>query len=267
MEKLKAFYAKMNTGDKTWGGILIILSLFLIFPSSREAFVKLTHGHYYPMSFLKFAVLATMGEMLAVRILNGDWRRPKGVLAKAVVWGVLGMLIALMFSVFNGGAKAVMAAGLLPGCGAFLTAFYTSTLMNITFGPIMMGTHRITDTYIDRKIDRTEPATAIGAIEAVDWVGFIKFAVLKTVPFFWIPAHTLVFLLPPEFRVLASAYLSIVLGAMMAYIKKQAQLKAMADQGVLTPPVEPPAASVPVETEKPAETADESKMAEKEELE
>lgn len=262
MDKLKAFYAKMNTGDKTWGGILIVLSLFLVFPFSREAFVRLTLAHYYPMSFLKFAILATMGEMLAVRILNGNWQMPKGVLAKAAVWGVLGMLIALMFSVFNGGAKTVMAAGLLPGCGGFLTAFYTSTLMNITFGPIMMGTHRITDTYIDRKIDRAEPATAMGAIEAVDWVGFIKFAVLKTVPFFWIPAHTLVFLLPPEFRVLASAYLSIVLGAMMAYIKKQAQLKAMAEQGLLTQPVEP---VVPTEAAKPAETTDVLEADDKEE--
>ena len=228
MDRLKNFYNKMNKGDKIWGGILIAVSLFLVFPASREAFVKLTHDHYYPMSFLKFAVLATMGEMLAVRILNQSWQKPKGMLAKAGVWGVLGMIIALMFGTFNGGAKAVMAAGLLPGCGAFLTAFYTSTLMNITFGPIMMGTHRITDTYIDRKIDRTEPTTFIGAIEAVDWVGFIKFAVLKTVPFFWIPAHTLVFLLPPEYRILASAYLSIVLGAMMAYVKRQAQLKAAA---------------------------------------
>jgi len=261
MNRLKQFYAKMNAGDKIWGGILIAVSLFLVFPASREAFVRLTLAHYYPMSFLKFAVLATMGEMLAVRILNGDWKKPKGVLAKAGVWGVLGMLIALMFSVFNGGAKAVMAAGLLPGCGAFLTAFYTSTLMNITFGPVMMGTHRVTDTYIDRKIDRLEPATFIGAIEAVDWVGFIKFAVLKTVPFFWIPAHTLVFLLPPEFRVLASAYLSIVLGAMMAYIKKQAQLKALAEQGLSAEP----AAAAPVEAENPAEPAEAAEAAEKEE--
>lgn len=230
MDRLKKFYGNLNQGDKIWGGILIALSLGLVFPFSREAFVALTHNHYYPMSFLKFAVLATMGEMLAVRILNQSWRKPKGMLAKAVVWGVLGMIIALMFNTFNGGAKAVMAAGLLPGSGAFLTAFYTSTLMNITFGPVMMGTHRVTDTYIDRKVDRADPATVLGAIAAVDWVGYINIAVLKTVPFFWIPAHTLVFLLPPEFRVLASAYLSIALGVIMAYIKKQAQLKALEDQ-------------------------------------
>lgn len=222
----------MKTGDLIWGGILALISLGLVFPASREAFVTLTHNHYYPMSFLKFAVLATMGEMLAVRILMGGWRRPKGMWAKAGVWGVLGIVIALMFGTFNGGAKAVIAAGLLPGgegfLGVFLVAFYTSTLMNVTFGPVMMGTHRVTDTLIDRHIDGLAPGGVLGAIAAVDWVGFINFAVLKTVPFFWIPAHTLVFLLPPEYRILASAYLSIVLGGMMAYVKRQAQLKAAA---------------------------------------
>lgn len=205
---------------------MLAISMGLVFPASREAFVALTHNHYYPMSFLKFALLATMGELLATRILNRRWQCPKGLVAKAGVWGVLGMAVALVFSVFNGGAKAAMLAGLLPGCGLFMTAFYTSALMNATFGPVLMATHRITDTYIDRKVDGLSPGTFIGAIEAVDWVSFIKIAVLKSLPFFWIPAHTLVFLLPPEFRVLASAYLSIVLGAMMAFIKKQAQNRA-----------------------------------------
>ena len=220
----------MKKGDLIWGAVLGGISLLLVFPASREAFVRLTHGYFYPMSFLKFAVLATMGEMLAVRILQGDWQRPKGLMAKAAAWGVFGILIALMFGVFNGGAKACVAAGLLPGgghgfFGAFLVAFYTSAIMNITFGPVMMGSHRVSDTWIDRKVEKAADTSVIAAIEAVDWIGFIKFAVLKTVPYFWIPAHTLVFLLPPEYRVLASAYLSIVLGGMMAYVKRQAQVK------------------------------------------
>ncbi len=219
----------MKKGDLIWGGFLAALSLFLVFPGTREAFVRLTLSYFYPMSFLKFAVLATMGEMLAVRIIHGHWQRPKGLWGKAAAWGLFGILIALMFGVFNGGAKASIAAGLLPGgsgsWGVFLVAFYTSAIMNVTFGPIMMGAHRVSDTWIDRKVDKAADSGLMAAIEAVDWIGFIKFAVLKTVPFFWIPAHTLVFLLPPEYRVLASAYLSIVLGGLMAYVKRQAQLK------------------------------------------
>ncbi len=114
-------------GDKIWGGVLGLISLFLLIPPTRAVFVELTRDYFYPMSFLKFAVLATMGELLAVRILSGAWRKPKGILAKALIWGFLGILIALMFGVFNGGAKAVVAGGLLPGgggaFGAFLIAF------------------------------------------------------------------------------------------------------------------------------------------------
>ena len=55
----------------------------------------------------------------------------------------------------------------------------------------------------------------------IDWQGFIGFVVLKTVPFFWIPAHTVTFLLPPEYRVLVAASLSIALGAILAYAKRK----------------------------------------------
>jgi hypothetical protein len=46
----------------------------------------------------------------------------------------------------------------------------------------------------------------------IDWHGFVSFVVLRTIPLFWIPAHTMTFLLPPEFRVLMAAVLSIALG-------------------------------------------------------
>ncbi|WP_321415721.1 Mpv17/PMP22 family protein [uncultured Desulfobacter sp.] len=38
----------------------------------------------------------------------------------------------------------------------------------------------------------------------------------KTLPFFWIPAHTITFLLPPDFQVLFAAILGIVLGIILA---------------------------------------------------
>jgi hypothetical protein len=44
---------------------------------------------------------------------------------------------------------------------------------------------------------------------------------MKTIPFFWIPAHTLTFLLPSEYRVLAAAMLSIALGLILTITKKK----------------------------------------------
>jgi len=43
---------------------------------------------------------------------------------------------------------------------------------------------------------------------------------LKTCIFVWIQCHTLVFLLPAEYRVLASTFLAILLGILIACTKK-----------------------------------------------
>ena len=39
-----------------------------------------------------------------------------------------------------------------------------------------------------------------------------------TIPLFWIPAHTVTFLLPTEFRTLFAALLSVVLGLLMGVL-------------------------------------------------
>ncbi|MBK5251987.1 MAG: hypothetical protein JJE29_05070 [Peptostreptococcaceae bacterium] len=59
---------------------------------------------------------------------------------------------------------------------------------------------------------------------------FVSFVLAKTIPFFWIPAHTLTFLLPGQYRVLAAAMLSIALGLILtlAKIKKTDEGREMA---------------------------------------
>lgn len=221
----------MDRGSVVWVAVLVALSLLLVIPATHEIFIHLTQNHKYPMAFVKFAILATMGELLASRILHKRWNRPKGFWAKVAVWGVYGMLLSVMFD-FNGyGARGAVADGMLPapadGFGrALLVAFYTSLFHNSTMGVMYMASHRVWDTLIDRTVDNCQPPGFMGAVEAVDWLGFIKIIVLKMVPFFWIPVHTVVFLLPNEYRILVSAYLSIALGAMMAYVKRQGQVKA-----------------------------------------
>jgi hypothetical protein len=58
-------------------------------------------------------------------------------------------------------------------------------------------------------------------VDKIDFYGFISFVVLKTIPIFWIPAHTVTFLLPPEYRVLMAAFLSIALGGILAFAKRK----------------------------------------------
>ncbi|WP_223226036.1 hypothetical protein [Sporomusa sp. GT1] len=214
----------MNRGDFIWLMFLCGFSSLLLMPATHQVFVSLTQNHPYGMGFIKFAVLATMGELLAVRIVAGNWQQTIGMTYKAVIWGLLGMGIVLMFEIYLSGVMGAIKKELLfTGTGlwqAVLPALYISALMNLTFAPAFMAVHRLTDLYIDTKCQGQQPPGLSGLIAQIDWTGFIRFVVLKTIPCFWIPAHTVTFLLPPEYRVMAAAYLSVALGAILAYARR-----------------------------------------------
>ncbi|HYF92349.1 MAG TPA: hypothetical protein VD969_08870 [Symbiobacteriaceae bacterium] len=220
----------MKKGDLIWAAVLLALASLLLVPATREAFIAATKGHPYIMGFIKVGVLATMGELLALRIVRGDWGAPVGLWMRAVVWGLLGMSFALTFDVFGSGAASAATRGLLPAlggrAGTVVTALLTSTLINLCFAPTMMAFHRVTDTFIDLADGRFSALPRVrlrDVVARIDWYGFVSFVVVRTVPLFWIPAHTVTFLLPPEYRVLNSALLSIALGAILAYTKKAAR--------------------------------------------
>ncbi|TCO70756.1 Mpv17/PMP22 family protein [Marinisporobacter balticus] len=212
----------MKKGDFLWTFALGIFIFIMISPITHEVFVNLTTKHPYIGGFIKFSILATMGELLAIRITTGNFNIPCGVVYRAFIWGILGMVIVLIFGLFAIGVKGNLANGMLPlRDSKFAFAFFTSVLMNTTFAPTMMAFHRITDTFIDLKYERKEKVTLNDVVSKVDWNGFFSFVIVKTVPFFWIPAHTITFLLPPEYRVLVAASLSIALGAILAFGKKK----------------------------------------------
>ncbi|RCX09863.1 Mpv17/PMP22 family protein [Anaerobacterium chartisolvens] len=215
----------MKKGDILWAAVFLGISALLIIPVTHEAFVGATNAHPYLMGFIKFAIMATMGELLAIRIISGSYKKPNGLLYRAAVWGIVGLLIVLMFNVFANGVAGAVKAGLLFKAegmlGTVLNAIYISLIINFTFGPMFMAAHRISDTYIDMKAG-DKKARLSDAIAKTDWVGFINFIIGKTVPYFWIPAHTITFLLPPQYRVLWAAYLSIALGIILSYGRRKA---------------------------------------------
>jgi len=213
----------MRKGDVLWLLALLAIGALLVLPATHRHFMALTAARPFLVGFAKFAVLATMGELLALRIATGAWSAPKGLHKRAIIWGHLGMIIVLVFDVYAAGVAAALQKGLLPGGGSKLAfAFFVSLIMNLTFAPAMMITHRMTDTWIDLRYEG-QPAGLAAIVARIDWQGFVSFVLLKTIPFFWIPAHTVTFLLPPEYRVLAAALLSIALGALLAFAKKKSR--------------------------------------------
>jgi len=201
-----------------WTALLLIIIGILVIPASREVFESLTESYPYIMGFIKFTILATMGEILSLRIKNRRWKRPTGVVYRAIIWGFLGIWITMVFSLFNSGVASLQTSGMLPGeAGGLSLAFQTSLFMNIIFAPTMMGFHRITDTYVDKYARGKRNIKLNGVVKDIDWEGFVTFVLLKTIPFFWIPAHTIVFLMPDVYRIIAAAFLSIALGGILAF--------------------------------------------------
>ncbi len=179
------------------------------------------------MSFVKFAVLATLGEVIGLRISLGVYNRKGfGIIPKMIVWGFLGILIHFAFIIFASGTPNVLKDLCLnlssKNAGIeLLKAFSISTFINIIFAPVMMTVHKISDEHI-----KMTGGTLKGFFSKVkisdifvnlNWKVMWNFVFKKTIPYFWIPAHTITFMLAPQYRVLMAAVLGIVLGIILAF--------------------------------------------------
>jgi hypothetical protein len=147
-----------------------------------------------------------------------------------VVWGFLGLAINLAFNIFAAGTPAFLAymgvknaPAAMSGSFSLLKladAFAISTCMNLIFAPVMMTFHKITDTHIIENKGKVasllRPIAFQRILQNLNWDIMWNFVFKKTIPFFWIPAHTITFLLPAEFRVLFAAILGIALGLILA---------------------------------------------------
>lgn len=160
-------------------------------------------AHPYLSAALQFGLLGTLGEVVATSL---QARRPTlpcslpRLAAKALAWALLGLVIKGGFVGMKGFTRALLDHHLLP---AFLGqglgwAFALSTLTNVFFGPQMMLFHRLEDNLIlgRRGYEGMMPA-------------------LRTLGWFWIPAHTLTFSLPVDYQVGLAALWSLVLGLIL----------------------------------------------------
>ncbi|MEX1377747.1 MAG: hypothetical protein AB1Z23_09805 [Eubacteriales bacterium] len=215
---------KFRLGDLVW--LLAAAAFFSIFviPQTKEVSMAFIGNHPFIAGFIKYFILASMGELLAQRIAIGEWKKTKGFVPKAFFWGIIGVVITFMFTLFPFGVQAMIDKGLIPIAagyvGTLLTAFYTSIVANCAFGPIFMAVHRISDAKIEAAADKKK-MSIMDAVRSIDWVEFIRFIVGKTIPIFWVPALTITFLIPTEYRILFAAALSIALGVILTVAKRK----------------------------------------------
>ena len=83
-------------------GVAVLLLPFFICRPVYEWYHAFNAAHGMIMSFLKFAVLSTLGEMIGLRISAGVYcRKGFGVLPRMFVWGILGMGINMAMVIFR----------------------------------------------------------------------------------------------------------------------------------------------------------------------
>jgi hypothetical protein len=217
-------------------GVILILAVFIVSPPVFDFYRKFNAEHAYLASFIKFAILATFGESIGLRIRTGNYfQKGFGFIPRSIVWGCLGVSIKMAFVIFGEGVPVMLKtmgvifhtsdpAGILRETGfswlKLLSAFAASATLNLFFAPVFMTFHKITDLHILQNGGRLKgfftPIKFRKYFMELDWSVQWNFIFKKTIPIFWIPAQTLNFMFPEEYRILFAAFLSIVLGVLLS---------------------------------------------------
>ena len=222
--------------------VAVLAPFFIPATGFFDWFCNSTKAHPYIMAFFKFAILATLGECLALRIRKGVYNEKGfGVAPRMIVWGFLGMAIAMSMVIFKSGVPVFLGsvADALTGNNGHAAvyaavfnaenftlaklgiAFAVSVLMNSIFAPVMMTFHKCTDIHITdnggtiRGLLRPMKMREIMS-KKVNWDVQWNLVIKKTIPLFWFPMHTITFILDQTFQVLFAALLGVALGLILA---------------------------------------------------
>ena len=175
-----------------------------------EIYVKFVKAYPILSGMLQFAILGPLGEYIAVKLKRQRWDYTIWkTLLKALSWAVLAVFIKYAFVGFSGFVKELISDHLLPvaaNVGIF-NAFLKSSFTNIMFGPILVFLHRKFDNWI-------EGESNFKGIKNALW----------SLVWFWIPAHTITFSLPPYFQMGLAAVWSLVLGLILGIFNKKEEI-------------------------------------------
>ena len=167
----------------------------------------------YPIysAMIQFAILGTLGGCIAKWVQHKKIYFPlnwKEALWFPFIWALLAVLIKMAFLGFKGFLSILIENGYLPEILAengnrFLHAFVLSVVMNLQFGPLLVILHRWLDCLPFGKID---------------WSNIDKS--LMSLLWWWIPAHTITFILPADYQICLAALWSVVLGFILGLYNK-----------------------------------------------
>lgn len=167
----------------------------------------------YPIitAMIQFAILGTLGDSIAKWIIRKKIFlpfTPKVLFLKMLEWAFLAVCIKYAFVGFHGFVDALIGYGLLPQMetGSLGYSFAISTTMNLQFGPFLVIMHRILDNLVAGE---------------KNWDNIDKG--MLSLLWFWVPAHTVTFILPKEFQIGLAAIWSVVLGVILGFYNRKNQ--------------------------------------------
>jgi hypothetical protein len=177
-----------------------------------ESYIHLVTTHPILMAMLQFAILGTFGDMVSRWIIEKRFFMPfklPVLLFKMIEWALLAIFIKYAFTGFNGFVDELVRQDYLPGLNNFSRAFAISSFMNLQFGLFLVLMHRLLDNLIDRRSN---------------WQNIDKG--FMSLLWFWIPAHTVTFMLDKPFQIGLAAVWSVVLGIILGFYNSKPTEKA-----------------------------------------
>ncbi|MCF6239827.1 MAG: hypothetical protein L3J74_00610 [Bacteroidales bacterium] len=162
----------------------------------------------YPIysAMLQFAVLGTLGDILSKWMQQNKIFFPykwSVLLLKMIEWAIIAVTIKYAFVGFKAFVSGLENHHLIPKLGKLAYAFAVSASMNLQYGLFLVLFHRFLDNLIARQNN---------------WKNIDKS--MFSLVWFWIPAHTITFMLARPYQIGLAALWSVVLGIILGFYNK-----------------------------------------------
>lgn len=174
-----------------------------------NSYVELVKEYPIYSAMIQFAVLGTLGDIFSKWMQKGAVFSPYKwhvVLLKMLEWAIIAITIKYAFVGFQGFVDGLVSHNLVPELGKFGRAFTVSVTMNLQYGLFLVIFHRFLDNVIAGE---------------KNWKNIDK-GMLSLV-WFWIPAHTVTFMLDKPYQIGLAAVWSIVLGFILGYYNRESK--------------------------------------------
>lgn len=169
-------------------------------------YIELVKAYPILTAMIQFAVLGTLGDLISKWIIKKKIYQPYTVsvlILKMGEWALLALFIKYAFIGFHGFVDTLIMNNYLPELSPIGYAFAVSLAMNLQFGPFLVIIHRILDNAV---------------MKVKNWENIDKS--LFSLLWFWLPAHTVTFMLPKPFQIGLAAVWSVVLGLILGFYNR-----------------------------------------------